>query len=231
MDVGRDTGRSEFFYQGHLVWRDGRPVWRQGESLAFAPVETYDLNKSDPVTDQQVWGGGPVSRRVVSRYGRRSLRRRKNLTAPCWGLFAASLMWRCVAVLTFTNCMLTDGAQTCHSVSSPLPFSPHLFSPLHPSLFLLSSISLTRCWYGKNARSEASNNGSTKSRGSSMPRVVVSRPTVFPPSSHIAPNGLSPRSSKRVFCSNSLVLLKGDGGLCRASDVRRRRRRLSTCSA
>ena len=182
-------------------------------------METYDLNKSDPVTDQQVWGGGPVSRRVVSRYGRRSLRRRKNLTAPCWGLFAASLMWRCVAVLTFTNCMLTDGAQTCHSVSSPLPFSPHLFSPLHPSLFLLSSISLTRCWYGKNARSEASNNGSTKSRGSSMPRVVVSRPTVFR-AQRINDFLCTERSSKRAFCSISLVLLKGDGGLCRASDVR-----------
>ena len=151
-----------------------------------------------------------MSTRGISRYGRRSLRRRKNLNAPCRGLFAASLM--CDAVLTFTNCMLTDGAQTCLSLSSPLPFSPHLFSPLHPSLFLLSSISLTRRWYGKNARSEASNNGSTKSRGSSMPRVVVSRPTVF--------RLCTERSSKRVFCSNSLVLLKGDGGLCRASDVR-----------
>ena len=158
-----------------------------------------------------------MSRRVVSRYGRRSLRRRKNLNAPCRGLFAASLM--CDAVLTFTNCMLTDGAQTCLSLSSPLPFSPHLFSPLHPSLFLLSSISLTRRWYGKNARSEASINGSTKSRCSSMPRVVVSRPTVFR-AQRINDFLCTERSSKRAFCSISLVLLKGDGGLCRASDVR-----------
>ena len=131
----------------------------------------------------------------------------------------------CDAVLTFTNCMLTDGAQTCLSLSSPLPFSPHLFSPLHPSLFLLSSISLTRRWYGKNARSEASNNGSTKSACSSMPRVVQSRPMVFVllcpcllQSSHTSAvlvpiNDLldTEQCSKRAFCSNSLVRLKGDG--------------------
>jgi hypothetical protein len=56
---------------------DGSPAWacqkpkcsraaNKTVMLAFTPVKTYDLNKSDPVTAEHVWEGGPVSRRVVS---------------------------------------------------------------------------------------------------------------------------------------------------------------------
>ena len=90
-------------------------------------------------------------------------------------------------------------------LSLSLLTSPLLSSPSFPS----SSFPRSRRWYGNNARSEASNNGSTKSACSDMPRVVQLGPMVLLPFPSIELNIVRYLRSKRALCSNSLVLNRG----------------------